>query len=387
MVSIALYFIPIVLCGVTPFVRELSANRRWYVCLGVYLCLFYCFGYMTGTDWRVYEEWYYNIDFNRLFFDYYAEPGYYLYMLLFKSLGIEFWPFFIMTKTIVFIVIYKTIFDYCKESGYLTLMYFLPWFGMYLLIDNPMRNCIAIAIFIYSVRYVVEHKFWKFMFCMLLATSFHISSFVILLTYPLLNRNISNWFYVLFFVLINVFFASRERVINILTLLVGNIPYIQDKIVGYLLLDSEYAQGKLLSFGMLWHIGILILLLCYRDRIAGYIGGGKGLFVFNAAMLYLMFLRFGMTIEVFARIQLFFAVYLAIAVGMVLLSFEYRSRIIYICILFMVSCYTCYSKATSYRYVPYTNIVDYVIKRDIPSYSERYFYNYKHSPYKPSEQK
>ena len=112
MVSVVLYFIPIVLCAVTPFFRELSDNRKWYIFMGVYLWLFLCFGYMTGSDWRVYEEWYYSLDFNRLFYDYYAEPGYYLYMMLFRLLNVGFWPYFILTKTIIFIVIYRTIFDY-----------------------------------------------------------------------------------------------------------------------------------------------------------------------------------------------------------------------------------------------------------------------------------
>ena len=388
MISVALYFIPILLCAVTPFFKELSNSRKWYVFICAYLCLFYCFGYMTGTDWRVYEEWYTKIDFNRLFFDYYAEPGYYLYMLIFRSLGVGFWPYFIFTKIVVFLIILRTIFSFCEESGYLTLMYFLPWFGMYLLIDNPMRNCIAIAIFVLSARYVIEHKFWKFLLCMLVASSFHFSSFVILLTYPLLNRKISNWVYATLFVLINVVFASRELVTSVVMTLLGNIPYAQDKIVGYLLMGSEYAQGKLFSFGMMWQIGLFILLLCYRERIISYIEGEKGLFVFNSAMLYMLFLRFGMTVEVFARIQLYYAVFLAIAVGLVLLSFEYKSRVIYICVLFLVSCYTCYGKATSsFRYVPYTNVVDYVIRSDYPSYSERYYYNYRHSPYKSTDKK
>ena len=386
MVSVVLYFIPIVLCAVTPFFRELSDNRKWYIFMGVYLWLFLCFGYMTGSDWRVYEEWYYSLDFNRLFYDYYAEPGYYLYMMLFRLLNVGFWPYFILTKTIIFIVIYRTIFDYCKESGYLTLLYFLPWFGMYLLIDNPMRNCIAIAIFIFSVRYVIEHKFWKFLLCMLLASSFHFSALVILLVYPMLNHNIKSWVYVLLFLLINVLFANRDMVINMMNSTLGRIPYVQDKIFGYLLLDNEFGKGKLFSLGMVWQIGIFILLICYRDRITSYIDGPKGLFVFNAAMFYMLFLRFAMTIEVFVRIQLYFSVFLAIAVGLVLLSFDYKSRIIYICVLLMISSYTCMGKLTSSsRYVPYSNIVTYAIKGDFPSYSERYFYNYKFSPYKSAD--
>ena len=65
-----LYFIPIIICFVSQFFKELSDNHKWYLILGVLLCLFLCFGYMTGTDWKVYEYMYDNLDFNRFFYDY-----------------------------------------------------------------------------------------------------------------------------------------------------------------------------------------------------------------------------------------------------------------------------------------------------------------------------
>ena len=382
MVSIALYFIPIVLCGVTPFVRELSANRRWYVCLGVYLCLFYCFGYMTGADWRVYEDWYYNLDFSKFYYGYSREPGYYLYMMLFNRLGIGFWPFLIFTKTVIFIIIYKTIFDFCRENGYVSLMYFLPWSGMFLLIDNPMRNCIAVGIFIYSVSFVIEHKFWKFLLCMLLAASFHFSALLIIFFYPLLNRNIKTWVYVVLFIVVNFIFADREILVGMLTFVFGKIPFFQNKVFSYLVMDSAFAQGKLFSFGMVWQIFLFVLMACYRERITGQIGGEKGQFVFNAAMAYMLLLRFAMTIDIFSRFQLYFTAFLAIAIGLLILSFDLRSRILYMCLLFAVACYASYDRITSSaRYVPYTNYLDYALKGEFPSYSKRYYYNMDHSPF------
>ena len=376
------YFIPILLCLLTPFFRELADSRRWYICLGILLCLFYCFGYMTGSDWRTYEDWYNCLDFNKFYFGYRNEPGYYLYMMLFKKIGVTFWAYFIFTKSLIFIIVYKTIFEYCRESGYLSLMYFLPWFGMYLFIDNPMRNCIAVAIFLLSVRYIIEHKFWKFFGLMLLAASFHFSALVIILFYPFLNRRISTWVYVTLFIIINIIFLNRELLIGILAKLFGMIPYVQNKLITYFLFDSMFAQGKLLSFGMIWQTTLFIMILCYRERITEQIGGDKGLFVFNAAMIYFLLVRFSMTIEVFIRIQLYFSVFLSIAVGLVMLSFNYRSRILYVCLLFMVSSYICFDRTTSSaRYVPYSNIVDNVIRNDYPSYSKRFWYNVKHSPY------
>ena len=59
---------------------------------------FLCFGYMTGSDWRSYEPIYNEIDFNNLFYNYFFEPGYYIYMLIFKFLKIGFGHFSFLQK-------------------------------------------------------------------------------------------------------------------------------------------------------------------------------------------------------------------------------------------------------------------------------------------------
>ena len=133
---------------------------------------------------------------------------------------------------------------------------------------------------------------------------------------------------------------------------------------------------------MIWQIGLFVLMLCYRERITEQIGGDKGRFVFNAAMVYFLLLRLAMTVNMFVRFQLYFSVFLAIATGILIVSFEYRSRVAFIGILCLVSLYICTDKITgSARYVPYSNYVVYSLKGEHPSYSIRYYYNIKHSPY------
>lgn len=377
-----LYYIPILLCFISVIFRELSDNDRWYWFMGVILCIFYCFGYMTGTDWRVYEDLYNTLDFNHLFYEYKSEPGYYLYMLPFRFLGIGFWPFFIFTKSMLFVLIYRTMFEYCRDSKYLSLMYFFPWFGMYLFIDNPMRNLIAIGIFIISFRYVIEKNFWKFFFLMLLAASFHFSAFIIIFSYPILTRNIKTWIYVVSFILINILFIDREFLVSIITSVFGMIPYLQNKIITYILLDSVFAQGKALSVGMLWQTMLFVLLLVYRERIIKQFNNDSGIFVYNASMCFLLLMRFAMSIEMFVRLQLYFSVFFSIAVGLVILSFNYKSRLLFVSLLFLMSVYVCTEKITkSSRYVPYSNCIEYALIGDYPSYSKRFMYNIKNSPY------
>ena len=376
------YFIPIVLCFATAFIKELSDNRRWYIAMGIYLCIFLCFGYMTGSDWKVYEFMYDNLDFNKFFYGYSSEPGYYLYMMLFKKCGIPFWAFFIFTKTIIFIIIYQALFDCCRESAWLALVYFIPWFGLYMFIDNPMRNCIAVAIFTLSVRYIIERDFWKFFLIMLVAGSFHVTALFLIVFYFILTKNPRKYVWAVLFVTVNLLFAKRDLLVTIIAKIFGLIPYFQNKLITYFVLDSVFVDGKIFSFGLMWQTGLFVLMLCYKECIIEKIGDKMGLFAFNCAMVYMLFVRLATTVPMFTRVQLFFSVYLVICIGLVVVSFDYHSRWMFASLLLAVSFYTGYDKITgSARYVPYSNIVGYVIKGDFPSYSSRYYYNLKHSPY------
>lgn len=53
------------------------------------------------------------------------------------------------------------------------------------------RQGIATAICLYSVRYVLDRKFWKFMLCLVIAYQFHQSSMVFFLAYWLVRVRIS----------------------------------------------------------------------------------------------------------------------------------------------------------------------------------------------------
>ena len=67
------------------------------------LGIFLCFGYMTGSDWRVYEQLYNSLNFSNLLENVKGfEFGYPITQIIFKSLGFSFWPFFIILKIICF---------------------------------------------------------------------------------------------------------------------------------------------------------------------------------------------------------------------------------------------------------------------------------------------
>lgn len=376
------YIIPILLCLLTAVTRELSDNRRWTIFMVTLLCLIYCFGYMTGSDWRSYEYWYKYLDFNRFYYGYINEPGYYLYMMLFNKCGIPFWPFFVMTKIVVFLIMIKSFFLICKDSVWISLSYFLPLTGMYLFIDNPMRNAIAAGIFMLSLNCIIDKKFWRYFLTCLLAASFHATALLMIPFYWLLNKRVKTITYVILFLVINILFINRQLLIDIIVYVFGFIPFFNDKVVSYFLMDSVFIEGKVFSFGLIWHTALFILLLIYRDPVINRIGERYGTLAYNSAMIYLLLFRLALSIPLAMRFQLYFSVCFCICVGLLVLCFEWRSRLMYVCVLGMVSLYICIDSVTSTaRYIPYSNILEYALKGDNPSFSTRFFYNIKHSPY------
>ncbi len=86
--SMILYYIfPLVALFLTLFKID---SRYKYIYL-ILLGLFICFGYMTGTDWRVYELLYNQANFN--FESNSKEIGFYSLISLFNYIGVSYWIF------------------------------------------------------------------------------------------------------------------------------------------------------------------------------------------------------------------------------------------------------------------------------------------------------
>lgn len=82
-----IYFFLLILSLLTHYIpkaQKTTAELFIVLILGI----FFCSGYMTGSDWRNYEICYEDATWNALFNpSRYLEPGYYFYMLLAKSIG------------------------------------------------------------------------------------------------------------------------------------------------------------------------------------------------------------------------------------------------------------------------------------------------------------
>lgn len=376
-----IYIIFFFLLLLTGFISALRKNKRWVMFVLLLSALFFCFGYMTGSDWRAYEAYYDYLDSPDFFEIALLEPGYKLYSWLFEYIGFSFWLYFILTKLTLFYIIIYFVRKIASEYLFVfSITFFLFYFGLFLFIDNPMRNLIAVGISLFSYKYLMSRKIGKYVMVVLLAACFHFSAILLLFVYFLYPIRVKNTIIVLSYIVFNLIFiiAFENILINILEFF-AFIPKVEDKMISYFINGDELAGNTLFSVGFLFQLAIFALLLLKRKSIEST---NYGKLIFLGSMVYLFLYRIGLTVEILYRFQLYFSILYSIGICLLLYTMRgYKQKIFYFSFiasfLFVVLIQTITS---SEKYIPYTNYIQYMFGDNL-SFEERSQYNFIHSPY------
>jgi hypothetical protein len=339
---------------------------------------------MCGSDWRFYEEVYLQAQWSDLR-KYNSEYGFYLLVNMLKATGLSFWPFLIITKTVVFIIILKTV-ELFKISRWAFLGLSFP-FLMYLFIDNPLRNMIAIGLFLLSVKHLVKNEPVKYYLLVLLATQFHVSAYILLLIYPLRNVRLVSSNILIGYLLLFLVLGQKDLIIWLLSHLTLLSPAIFGRIEGYLMdLSAFDASGSFLSLRSIIIIGVLILMVIFRRRISDYKAYGDAAFMLT--ILYMISFRLGLSFQVLVRLTYYFFLFYVVIIMLIAKCItNIRTHSIYWLGFILITVYSSYSLASvDFRYVPYTNYFVYLVKNGgLPDYETRSEHNMILSPYRNKE--
>lgn len=345
------------------------------------LMLFLCFGYMTGSDWRVYEDEYYGEFSIRM-----VEPGYMLLSNLFSRAGVNFWVFHILFKCLFFIVFIGFVSTYVNKQAegklhynqlYCGLMLWVASFGFYMLIDCPFRNVISCMIMIPAFTCLFQKRYVWYYILVLLAISFHYSAIVMLLL-PVINvDNLSTK--TLLVIYFSVFAAMAIGGTELILSMVSRVlpPVLQDRILFY---EEEYAGASIFSVGLIPRLICLWGILKYRTRIVKqYAFGNK---VVSYCYFYLILSLIYYVFPVLFRSALFLAPFYILGIIYALGSMKSSLKIPVTVAWFIVALGVTFSTVRSPYYVPYTNILFHCVTGDMHDYGYRDTYNLRMSPYK-----
>lgn len=370
-----LYFIPIVCSFIISFDKRIAnaygIRYIYFICT----CLFFTCGYMTGDDWVNYE-FAYNTK------NEFEESGYNLIADLFKYIGFSYTFFRITCKIILFCLTWNFIRKF-NVNFYFLIMMFVSTYALYLYINDTARNLFAYVIFLYSTLYYFEKKYTKMFVLLLSGMLFHLS---IILVIPLLflnNIKVKSSILIMIFIFFNLLFISNIFIVSFLKNYSTYIPIVGDKISVYInLLDSlpnlNELQGRLFSIGLLIRYFCFWMLIKYRNDILKL---KYGHIIFSYTFVYLILYRLGVSVVVIQRISYYFFIFYLISFASYV--FFIKRIILYKVTMFFISLLVCFKTITeSYRYIPYTNVITYILKGKLLPYAEREDYNILKTPYK-----
>lgn len=194
------------------------------------------------------------------------EPGFVIYTYFVKSIIPNYFGWIFVSVLIDIILLDVIIRRYSKFYVLAFILYFV--FGGEAIEFNLMRNVKAILIFLYSLKYIEEHKPVKYFSLNLLALSFHTSAIVFFPLYYFLNKSIDKkvlWFIFSF----GVFFVILQiRYLEPIFVYIGNMIGGNVSLLVNIYFSSEFKNiGYGVNFGTFERIFTFFLIVFFYDKL------------------------------------------------------------------------------------------------------------------------
>ena len=181
---IVLAIITYVICFIGTFFC--NKNKRLnYVVLMISIIFWWiilAFRYMIGWDYYSYSKLYYSVEID----DMYIDKSFIILSIIFRNLGFDYQIIFIVYASAMFFFIYKGLMYYKDKQ-------IVAW-GLFILLPmgyfNAMgyiRQALAVSIFFWSIRFIVQKKLIKYILSILLASCIHFSALILLPVYYLIK--------------------------------------------------------------------------------------------------------------------------------------------------------------------------------------------------------
>jgi hypothetical protein len=365
---------------------DISKNKSTYLHYFIVLLvgIFLCTGYMVGSDWRIYELYYNQLeidDFNER-----IEIGYYYLMKLFILLGFGFWEFFILIKFLLYFATVNYIKSNLKEYFYFALLIYFSYLGVFCFIDNPMRFLIASTIFLYAIKFIINNKFFPFIFIIAVASIFHYAFILLTPIYFIGKIFYGVGFMLIFFIFINIILIllPDELVASIrfLSLFISTDYDNLNRIVDGYIISDESIGDKIMSIGVVAKY-ILFGILLYGYKKINDLSFSKSWLIFlNLSILSIFIMRIALLFPIIFRYSIPFAAIYSISLASIIKCNIFKYKKLIYSLVILISAGSLFKQITTdYRYIPYSSYVFYLFQEK-PNYDFRSDFNHNLSPYR-----
>ena len=235
------------------------------------------------------------------------EYGYRIYNKI-LSLFLNEQLFLMMTAGITLIGVYYVIKKYSKN--YFLSIYIYISFNFFIFTFSGLRQAIAISLGMLSIKYIDERKFWKFLILILLASTFHMSSLILVPMYFLRNINVKPKILPLVAIVYFILFIARRQIIAFILMFVYD---------NYALSNTGNGYVYLLLL-MVIVIGITI----YKKQFLQE--GRLNNFFYNVLLIALLLQLFASAQGEVARLTMYYSIYMIIAIPNFIKSIKTREQ-------------------------------------------------------------
>ena len=379
--SLLLYIITF-LSGIvldSPRYRNNKNLRSFFV---VWLYIFLCFGYMTGADWRNYEQEFY--DWNRLFT---KDYGYvYTVNFLHHLIG-DFWIIYDGFRCLYLfsvILLLKKLTRFWMSS----LSFLMPMSLLTLTVDSPYRFMIAFTFLNFAVYYILKHKNVRAILLCAIGATFHASVLLIIPLLLFVNTEFfvktKNWILVLIYIVIILFTASLDRITNLHTII--GLIFSDFGLNAYKTYEAD-AGVNVFTFGLILQSMVFITILVTRNLVSHHTP--NGVLITNLAILSFFVQRLCIAIPTGHRFGWFFTLFVAAYFANLFHIRYYREcintnvftsavvrniRVLFIVFIVYYGSTMTKTIVNHFAYIPYSNSIPYIISGHKP-FNERVYYN------------
>lgn len=243
------FYLVLLVLLISTFSLSEKKHRGVLLVLCIVITFFSGFRYNVGTDYENYVKIFNGTEFYEV-----KEYGFKIFVLLLNAIGAKPQLMFLILAIVTVYLLYKNIVLY-SENYIMSFLIFLLIPTFYLESFNGMRQVIAILIYLLTVHYVVEKKYWHIILLIGIGGFFfHESIFLVSILFFFINKSFSKKQKIVIFCLVFAFNFILETVISY-------TPY-----MNYLEIDKEV---KVSIFTYLLFL-ISLLLVLFEDSFSNF---------------------------------------------------------------------------------------------------------------------
>lgn len=274
-----------------------SLKRKLYLVSVFLFILFFCgIRFFVGNDYSNYVLGFFYIrqyETNVWFW----EPFYYILNYILRNcFGGYIYVFFIASFISYFFLFRVLIEEKIMKWG----IFFIFTLGILIFMNNGIRQGVAISIFIYSLKFVKENKFFSYCLCLVFAAGFHFSVLTLFPFYFLKNIRFSSYMWV--GLLIVTFILQYFGIFHVIFMkLISYIPFYGESFLDRaedFVTDQAFGLGILFKFFLALSVAIFYKKINSPFYVTLYLFGAvldnifTGMALFERMANYLVYTNF-----------------------------------------------------------------------------------------------